>query len=104
MGPACDLAPCLRYWGGYVLAAYRLTNTFVPYLRLDNRDALHSSGASFVYVSTVARATLGLRAEIGTHVVFKAEGTLNREVDLDDPTRIPTIPDDVVTTSLVIKY
>lgn len=104
MGPRCDVAACLKYWGGYLLAAYRVTNMFVPYVRVDNRDAMHWSGASFVYISTAARATLGLRAEIGTRVIVKAEGTLNRELDLDGEDRIPVIPNDVVTTSLVIKY
>ena len=103
-GPRCDLAPCLRYWGGYLLAAWRLTNTLVPYLRADSRDALHEAGASFVYVSTSARLTAGLRLELGPHVVLKVEGTLNRELDLDDPTRIPVIPNDVLTSSLVVRY
>ena len=71
---------------------------------IDSRDALHEAGASFVYISTSARATVGVRAEIGTRVIVKAEGTLNREIDLDDEDRIPVIPNDVVTTSLVIKY
>ena len=95
----CDLAPCLRYTGGYALAAYRATNTFVPYVRVDYRDATHWSGASFVYISTLGRATLGLRAEIGTRVIAKIEATKNRELD-----RVPQIPNDVVTSSLVIKY
>ncbi len=104
-GPECDEAPCLRYRGAYLLAGYRVNNTFVPYFRVDNRDALHLSGASFVYVSTATRFTLGLRAEIGTRVIVKAEGTLNREMDLfGADVKFPPIENDVVTTSLVIKY
>ena len=94
----CDLAPCIRYQGAYGLVGYRLTNVFVPYARVDWRDALHQSGESFVYISQLVRATVGLRAEIGTRVILKAEGTLNRELG-----RIPQFPNDVVTTSLVIK-
>jgi len=94
----CDLAPCLDYQGAYGQVAYRLTNTFVPYVRVDWRDAVHESGASFVYISELVRGTLGLRAEIGTRVIWKVEGTLNRELG-----RIPQFPNDVVTTSLVIK-
>jgi hypothetical protein len=89
------------------MTAYRVNNTFIPYFRVDNRDALHWSGASFVYISTATRFTLGVRAEIGTHVIVKAEGTLNREMDYDFTDAYPmgvTIPNDVVTTSLVIKY
>ena len=94
----CDDAPCLDYQGAYLLAGYRLTNVFVPYGRVDWRDATHESGASFVYISKLMRFTVGLRAEIGTRVIVKAEGTLNRELD-----RIPQFPNDVVTTSLVLK-
>lgn len=105
----CDEAPCLKYTGGYLLAAYRVNNTFIPYVRTDFRDAMHWSGASFVYISKATRFTVGLRAEIGTRLIVKAEGTLNRELvlfDDEDPTMPgpPPIPNDVVTTSLVIKY
>lgn len=94
----CDDAPCLDYQGAYLLAGYRLTNVFVPYGRVDWRDATHESGASFVYISKLMRFTVGLRAEIGTRVIVKAEATLNRELD-----RIPQFPNDVITTSLVLK-
>ncbi|MDB4964241.1 MAG: uncharacterized protein JWP01_4240 [Myxococcales bacterium] len=94
----CDLAPCLAYQGAYGQVAYRLTNTFIPYARVDWRDALHESGASFVYISELVRGTLGVRAEIGTRVILKVEGTVNRELG-----RIPQFPNDVVTSSLVIK-
>jgi hypothetical protein len=105
VGPRCDLAPCLKYYGGYLQAAYRLTNMLIPYVRGDFRDAMHWSGASFVYISQLSRYTVGLRAEIGSHVIVKAEGTLNREGDLDvETSRIPSFPNDVFTTSLVIKY
>jgi hypothetical protein len=96
---ACDLAPCLRYTGGYVQAAYRVTNTWVPYVRADYRDALHRSGASFVYVSDLWRATVGIRAEIGTRIIWKLEATKNNELEIPY-----TIPNDVATTSFVIKY
>ena len=63
-----------------------------------SREALHQSGASFVYISDVVRVTGGLRLELGTHVIIKAEYTHLREVG-----RIPEFPDDVLTTSLVVK-
>ena len=95
----CDLTPCLDYQGAYGLVAYRLTNTFIPYARVDWRDALHEKGTDFVYISDLMRATVGLRAEIGTRVIAKVEGTINRELG-----RVPQFPNDVVTSSLVIKY
>ena len=95
----CDTAPCLDYKGAYGLVAYRLTNTFVPYARVDWRDALHEHGASFVYISKVIRATVGVRAEFGARVIWKLEGSLNGELG-----GIPQFPNDVATTSLVIRY
>jgi hypothetical protein len=68
-------------------------------MRVDWRKAEHENGASFVYISDLIRATAGLRAEIGPRVIVKVEGTLNRELG-----RIPQFPDDVFTSSLVIKY
>lgn len=97
-GAVCDLAPCLEYKAAYGQVAYRLTNMFTPYGRVDWRSALHRSGASFVYYAELVRFTLGLRAEIGTRVIWKIEATKNRELD-----EVPQFPNDVFTTSLVIK-
>ncbi|MCE9574375.1 MAG: porin [Deltaproteobacteria bacterium] len=95
----CDLAPCLHYKAAYGLVAWRASNTFIPYARVDWRDALHQAGASFVYVSKLARATVGLRAELGEAVIVKAEYTLNRELGA-----APQFPDDIFTSSLVVKF
>jgi hypothetical protein len=95
----CGIAPCLDYKGAYLLAGYRLTNTLMPYVRADWRDALHESGDSFVYVSKLARATGGLRYEPAPYVLFKAEYILNRELG-----RIPQFSNDVFTTSVIFKY
>lgn len=98
-GPPCGLAPCLRYKGAYGQLGYRALNWLTPYVRVDWRDALHESGASFAYVSELVRATAGLRSELGTHTIVKAEFTANRELG-----RIPEFSNDVFTTSLVVKY
>ena len=99
-GPAvCDVAACLTYKAAYALLAWRASNTWIPYVRADWRDALHENGASFVYVSKLARATVGVRAEIGDAVIFKAEYTFNHELGA-----IPQFPDDILTTSLVVKF
>jgi hypothetical protein len=98
-GVNCDEAQCLDYKGAYGLIAYRVTNWLMPYVRVDWREALHQNGASFVYVTDLLRVTGGLRFEIGAHVILKAEYTLLRELG-----RVPEFPDDVLTSSLVIKY
>jgi hypothetical protein len=95
----CGSAPCLRYKGAYGQVGYRLTNWLTPFVRVDWRDALHENGASFVYVSDLVRVSPGLHFEFGTHVIVKAEYTLNRELG-----RIPQFPNDVVTSALVVKY
>ncbi len=97
--PPCDVAQCLDYKGAYGLAAYRFSNWLMPYVRVDYRQALHQSGASFVYGSDAVRFTGGLRFELGTHVIAKAEYTHVHEVG-----RLPDFPDDVFTSSLILKY
>jgi hypothetical protein len=97
--PRCNLAPCLRFKAAYGLVGYRATNVVMPYLRADWRDALHSAGASFVYISELMRVTAGIRLTINEHVIVKGEYTLNRELG-----RIPQFANDVVTSSLVVKY
>jgi hypothetical protein len=97
--PDCFAAPCLTYQGAYGLVGYRVTNWLLPYARVDWRDALHKNGASFIYISQLARGTVGLRFELGTAVIVKAEYTLNRELG-----RIPQFSDDVFTSSMVVKY
>jgi hypothetical protein len=96
---ACDSAPCLDFKAVYGLLGYRALNWLMPYVRVDWRDALHLSGASFVYVSKLLRVTSGARFELGTHVAIKAEYTVNRELG-----PIPQFDNDVLATSVVAKF
>ena len=95
----CDLVPCLYYKAAYGLVSYRLTNEFIPYARVDWRNADHHGGASFTYLSRLVRGTGGLRVELVTHVIVKAEYTLNREIG-----GIPQFRNDVFASALVVKY
>jgi hypothetical protein len=92
----CAQAPCLRVLGAYGTVGYRALNWLMPFVRVDWRDAVHQSGADFVYVSQVTRISPGARFEVSPHVVIKAQYTFNLEVG-----RIPRIPNDIFTTSLV---
>lgn len=94
----CGIATCLDFKGAYGLLGYRVLNWLMPYARVDWRQAVHRSGASFVYHSNTLRLTPGLRFEVGTHVILKAEYTVNFEVG-----GIPQIRNDVFTSSLVAK-
>jgi hypothetical protein len=93
----CDLSPCLTYKGAYVLVDHHTTKWLVPYVRVDWRDAVHTSGVQFVYESHVARATLGARFVLTSRILAKVEYTFNRELD-----GIPQFPDDVLTSSIVV--
>jgi hypothetical protein len=95
----CLLAPCLEYQGAYGLTAYRVNNWLVPYARVDWRDALHRSGASFVYISDALRGTVGVRLEASADVIAKVEYTMNGELG-----RIPEFPNDIYTSSLVGRF
>jgi hypothetical protein len=95
----CGVSPCLTYKGAYGQVGYRLLNWMTPYARVDWRDALHRSGESFVYVSELLRATGGFRLELGTSIIIKAEYTFITELG-----RAPQFPDDVFTSSMLVKY
>lgn len=97
--PPCAGAACLEYLGGYALAGYRVTGFMMPYVRADYREALHRSGASFVYYSRIGRGTGGLRFDLGTHIVAKAEYTRILEF-----ARTPDFDNDVFTSSLVARF
>ncbi|HEY5922079.1 MAG TPA: outer membrane beta-barrel protein [Kofleriaceae bacterium] len=97
--PRCGLAPCLTFKGAYGLVGYRATNLLMPFARVDWRDALHESGASFIYISKLLRATAGLRLQLNENVIIKAEYIVNRELG-----RIPQFPNDLFTSALVVKY
>ncbi len=97
--PPCNVAPCLRYKGAYGQIGYRLTNWLMPYARVDGRDALHQSGANFTYISQLMRVTAGLHTEFGPAILAKAEYTVIRELG-----GIPQFPDNVFTSSLVMKF
>jgi hypothetical protein len=95
----CNAAPCLTYRGAYAQIGYRVNNWLIPYTRWDIRDALHQKGGDFVYISQLTRVTAGVRLELGTNVIIKADYTVNQELG-----RIPKIDNDVLTSAFVVKY
>lgn len=95
----CARAPCLRYRGAYGLLAWSASPRWLPYLRVDWREATHRDGARFVYVSDALRWTVGVRVRLGTYVAAKAELVSNHELGA-----VPSFANDVVTTSLVLSY
>lgn len=94
----CDLAPCLHYKGAYVLVDRYVTPAFIPYFRVDWRSAVHINGTQFVYESHTLRTTVGAQVSMTSRIIGKLEYTYNRELG-----GIPQFPDDVLTTSLVVK-
>ena len=63
------------------------------------RDAFVSLGTERAYLTKVWRATFGLRAVLGPHVIIKAEYLRNGEYG-----ELPKIRDDVFTSSMVLHY
>ncbi len=94
----CGAAQCLQYRAAYGLVAYRATSVLQPYVRADFRTSRHRSGDQFAYIGDVVRATAGVRLMFGLHVIVKAEYTVNHEL------AGPAFPNDVFTSSLVVKY
>lgn len=94
----CDVAPCLTYKGAYVLVDRRVAPWFTPYVRIDWRSAVHTKGAEFVYESHTWRTTIGGQFEVTSRILGKLEYTFNRELG-----GIPEFPDDVLTSSIVVK-
>ena len=66
--------PRLTVQGAYVEASYHVTNWLGLLLRWDYRDAVHIDySVPFAYVSTIWRATAGVRFDINANIAFKAE-------------------------------
>ena len=93
----CNAAPCLVYKGGYLLVDRRVNPRFIPYVRVDWRDAVHQNGTVFVYESHVARATVGAHFELTSRIIGKIEYTFNHELG-----GIPQFADDILTSSIVV--
>ena len=68
---------------------------FTVYSRYDKR---HAQFKGFRAI-TVDRITAGVRLDLGEQVSLKGEGLLNREL-----AGAPDVPNDVLTTSLVLVF
>jgi len=95
----------LRY-GGYLEADWMVTPLLGLLVRGDLRDAdvwlgnpSALTGADRLYLTREWRATAGLRVAVNEHVVVKAEYLHNGEYG-----GIPQIPNDVLTSSLLLTY
>lgn len=95
--PHCGVTQCLRYKAAYGMATYRATRRFVPYARVDWRDARHQRGVDFLYVSRLVRGTIGAQFAVTSRILGKVEYTYNREL------LGPQFPNDVLTTSVVVS-
>lgn len=94
----CGGAPCLQYKAAYGLVGVRVAWFFVPYARVDWRQADLRSGHDYAYQSDVMRVTAGLRFEPNSRIAVKAEYTFNHEFTAFQ------FPNDVLTTSFVVAY
>lgn len=94
----CSGAACLKYKAGYGLIGVRMLWCFVPYVRVDYRQADLRLGSEYAYMSDVMRVTGGVRFEPNSRIAVKAEYTYNHEFTAFQ------FPDNVLTTSFVLSY
>jgi hypothetical protein len=85
--------------GGYLELDAMLTSSFGFLARGEFRDAFVWLGTERAYITQSWRATGGLRWVVTARAVLKAEYLHNGEYG-----RIPSIPNDVFTTSLVMGF
>jgi len=85
--------------GGYVEGNVTLTPIFGLLGRAEFRDAEVRQGMERLYITKNWRATAGVRMIFSPNAVLKAEVSHNGEYG-----GVPSIPDDVVTTSAVMAF
>jgi hypothetical protein len=86
-------------FGGYVEAVVRIGGTFGVLARGEIRDARVWQETERLYLTKSWRAVLGARLTLGAHVVVKLEALHNGEYG-----GVPSIPNSLVTSSLVVTY
>ncbi|MEO7731892.1 MAG: hypothetical protein ABIY55_13025, partial [Kofleriaceae bacterium] len=85
--------------GGYVEADVLVTSIIGVLGRAEFRDAEVRQGLERLYITKNWRATAGVRLIFNPNAVIKAEYSHNGEYG-----RMPSVPDDVVTTSAVMAF
>jgi hypothetical protein len=85
--------------GGYVEADVLATSIIGVLGRAEFRDAEVRQGLERLYITKSWRATAGVRLIFNPNAVIKAEYSHNGEYG-----RMPSVPDDVVTTSAVMAF
>jgi hypothetical protein len=97
--PTQNVYSLALHGGGYVEARAMLTSSWGVLASAGYRSADITLPPQRAYVSRSWRATLGVRWVIDTWAVLKAEYIHNGEYG-----DVPSIPDDVFTTSLILSY
>jgi hypothetical protein len=85
--------------GGYLEVDCNIWGPIGVLGRFGFRDAFVALGDERAYVTRSWRVTAGLRALISHNIVLKAEYLLNGEYG-----GVPKIENDVITSSLVLRY
>jgi hypothetical protein len=85
--------------GGYLEADLIITPVIGLLGRAEFRDAEVHQGMERLYITKNWRATAGVRLSLNANATVKAEVSHNGEYG-----GVPSIPDDVITTSAVIAF
>jgi len=86
-------------FGGYLEAVARIGGTLGVLVRGEIRDARVWQDTERLYLTKSWRAVVGARLTLGPHVVVKLEALHNGEYG-----GVPSIPNSLVTSSLVVSY
>jgi len=97
--PAQDVYQLDLRGGGYLEADAVVTPTIGVLGRLEYRDAFVALGSDRAYLTKSWRATAGLRLVLASWAIGKAEYLHNGEYD-----GLPSVRNDVFTSSLVLSY
>lgn len=97
--PAQDVYQLDLRGGGYLEANAVVTPTIGVLGRIEYRDAFVALGSDRAYITKSWRATAGLRLVLASWAIGKAEYLHNGEYD-----GLPSVRNDVFTSSLVLSY
>lgn len=98
-GGGIDQADYLSFRAFDVEAVFRVLASLGVLGRYEQRHAVQRNGNAFAYLIDIGRAVVGLRYDPAPNVAIKLEYLFNMEL-----APLPSFPNDVVTSSLVVSF
>jgi hypothetical protein len=98
-GGGLDEADSLDYRAFFIEGFFRILPALGVLARYEERHAVHRRAAEFVYLVDVARVVVGIRFDPISQVALKLEYVVNLELH-----PLPSFPNDVFTSSMVVSF